>query len=72
VDGGGPLRLDGPITLCGRVDGDPGRRFTGAMSQLVLFDQALAATEVWQLYVASAFRTVDGSGNAGVPMMMTL
>ena len=54
MDGGGPMRLDGPITLCGRVDGDPSRRFTGALSQLALFDQTLSEEEVLQLYLAAS------------------
>ncbi len=46
VTGGAPAWLDGPITLCGRVDQDPERAFTGALSNLMLFDVALTSVQV--------------------------
>lgn len=51
--------LTGSIVLCGRGDGDGSRAFSGALSQLTIFDVALSAQDVAALY-----SVVDDSGAA--------
>ncbi|KAL6748684.1 hypothetical protein V8C86DRAFT_3146463, partial [Haematococcus lacustris] len=50
VDGGDPIQLTGPISLCGRADGDPNRGFPGWLSQLMVFDIALTPDDVAAMY----------------------
>ena len=52
VDGGGPMFLDGRIYLCGRSDLHKERHFTGKITHLSLFDQALSPENVASLYVS--------------------
>lgn len=46
IDGGDPIYLDSPITLCGRADKDPERAFTGRLTALTIFDDALSPAQV--------------------------
>jgi hypothetical protein len=45
------MDLASPITLCARPDLEPGRFLSGALSNLMLFDQALSAGQVAALHV---------------------
>lgn len=40
------MQLSGPITLCGRSDGDLERHFTGDIAALSVWDSALAPWQV--------------------------
>ncbi|KAF5839091.1 hypothetical protein DUNSADRAFT_1636 [Dunaliella salina] len=46
TDGGDPIFLDGPLSLCNRADGDAGRSFDGYISQLTIVDAALEPKDV--------------------------
>lgn len=46
ITGGLPAQLTGPLTLCSRTDLDPQRAFTGALSNLALFDVSLMPNQV--------------------------
>lgn len=50
IDGGDPIYLNSPITLCGRVDADPERAFSGRLTALTIFDDALSPNQVASLY----------------------
>ncbi len=50
VDGGGRMRLGGPIVLCGRSDNDTSRGYNGALTQLALFDGPLTPVQVYEIY----------------------
>ncbi len=47
---GGPALLTGPVTLCARSDLDPDRFFSGRLSNIMLFDEALSPSQVAALY----------------------
>ena len=51
VDGGAPLRMDGPIVLCGRSDNDSTRGYNGRLTQLALFNRALTPVEVYASFL---------------------
>lgn len=55
ITGGYPADLNGPITLCARVDGDLDRGFTGSVSNLMLFDVPLTPTQVVFQWFLSGF-----------------
>ena len=50
VDGGEPLKLNGTIHLCGRVDKDADRHFGGSLSHLSLWDDVLSNEQVAKMY----------------------
>jgi hypothetical protein len=50
ITGGGPTDLASPLTLCAHPDLEPGRFLSGALSNLMLFDQALSAGQVAALH----------------------
>ncbi|KAK9839475.1 hypothetical protein WJX81_004373 [Elliptochloris bilobata] len=52
VDGGDPMNITSDIVLCGRADHAPGRTFNGLISQLAIFNDALSAFQVRQMYAA--------------------
>ena len=60
LSGGDVIKLDGPIHLCNRADDEPDRGFTGAVSQLTIFDESLTADQVAKLYKVIA--TEPGTG----------
>lgn len=45
VSGGDPMFLDSPITLCGRVDLEPSRFFSGRLAELTIFDTDLSGKQ---------------------------
>lgn len=60
VDGGDPLSLRGPLLLCGRYGGAASRAYGGQLAQLSVYDTALSAVQVEQLY-----NMVRGGGGLG-------
>lgn len=46
VSGGDPMFLNSPITLCGRVDLNADRFFSGRLAELSIFDDALNKQQV--------------------------
>jgi hypothetical protein len=46
IDGGDPIYLDSNITLCGRGDKTGSRAFTGRLTSLYIFDDALSPAQV--------------------------
>jgi hypothetical protein len=46
VSGGDPMFLDSPITLCGRVDLNAERFFSGRLAELSIFDNSLTKQQV--------------------------
>jgi hypothetical protein len=54
VDGGDFTTVSvGRIVLCGRSDADISRSFTGRLTQLLVFDRALTASDVQRVYLAA-------------------
>ncbi len=49
-DGGAPMDLSGPIVLCGRSTNDTVRGYSGRITHLALFDQALTPLETYAIY----------------------
>ena len=50
IDGGKPIKLKGPIVLCGRSDNDTLRGYNGRLSQLAIWDEALSPLQVYYIY----------------------
>ena len=50
IDGGAPMRLDGPIVLCGRFDNDTTRGYNGRITQLAIFNRALTPVQVYAIF----------------------
>ncbi|KAK9816723.1 hypothetical protein WJX72_004249 [[Myrmecia] bisecta] len=59
VNGGGPLDLTEPISLCNRFTGGLDRAFNGLMSDLTIFDDALSASDVAALAQVDPDTTAD-------------
>ena len=52
--GGGPLALDGTLTLCARADLEPTRFFSGSIAFLKIFNVALTGAQMRALYDAES------------------
>jgi len=63
VDGGDPIYLDSPITLCGRMDLNATRFFSGRLAELSVFDAALTPTQVAYLHAQG----IAGMRNVSAP-----
>ncbi|KAG1665487.1 hypothetical protein FOA52_007619 [Chlamydomonas sp. UWO 241] len=67
TDGGEPIMLTGPISVCGRADLDPSRTFAGRVSQLMIFDEALTANDINELWYAQMF-PADAAADVSIPI----
>lgn len=56
VDGGKPLEIDGDIVLCGRSDETAQRGYTGSLAELAIWDTAITAAQVSEIYTAVSTR----------------
>lgn len=63
VSGGGPMRLEGPISLCARAAIDPTRHFDGQLAQLSIWNKGLSMSQIARLYTLVSMRS---SGVAAV------
>ena len=63
VDGGDPIYLDSPITLCGRADLNTTRFFSGSLAELSIFDNALTGQQVAYLHGQG----INGLKNVSAP-----
>lgn len=56
MDGGKPLEIDGDIVLCGRSDETAQRGYTGSLAELAIWDTAITAAQVSEIYTAVSTR----------------
>eukprot|EP01025_Chloroclados_australasicus_P055058 TRINITY_DN6593_c1_g1_i3.p1 TRINITY_DN6593_c1_g1~~TRINITY_DN6593_c1_g1_i3.p1 ORF type:complete len:1003 (+),score=63.74 TRINITY_DN6593_c1_g1_i3:441-3449(+) len=66
VHGGDPIYLDSDIHLCGTTDNNPDRYFDGLVSQLSLYDQALTALNIQELYLIAS-QSVSSISDSNIP-----
>ncbi|XRB11235.1 hypothetical protein RI054_02g10500 [Pseudoscourfieldia marina] len=50
MDGGGPIKLNDTVYLCGRNDEHPERHFGGRLAHVAMFDGALTSDDVERLF----------------------
>jgi len=68
-DGGDPIFLDGPLSLCNRADGDANRSFYGYISQLAVIDAALEPEDVKALYDVVVSEDREAMGTSSQPFL---
>ena len=56
MDGGKALEIDGDIVLCGRSDETAQRGYTGSLAELAIWDTAITAAQVSEIYTAVSTR----------------